>query len=1183
MFLNLTPGTGLDIIQGIRGWDRLSFRGGPHLRKNHMEGKGMKHKTSSHFRLSLLACLVLAAICVSVCPAQDYRAKVQGTVTDPSQAVILGAKVTLTNVNTGISTAKDTNTSGQYVFDFVEPGTYSVTVEMAGFNKFVQENILVQVRGDITVNPVLKVGNISEQVTVSEQVAAVKFNTSGVDLTIDRKMLTDLPILGRNPFRLAFVDPAVVDRGWGANNPYDMWGAETVDIGGSTNGKIDLLLDGAPLGMTNKASYSPPMDAVQEFTVQQNSVDAEFGNSAGGTMSLSMMAGTNALHGTAYYFGRNPKLNAVSDAISRTPNFVRNHIWGASAGHPILKNKLFAFTVWEQWRVKDPRFNLRTLPTDLERTGDFSQSKNIAGGLRTIYDPWSTVLDASGKVTRTPLPGNRIPSQKTDATAARFMQDIWKPNSEGDDITHVNNFKESYTWHSNYWNFSNRVDYNITQKLKVFSRYSQFKNRIDETHTVQTRAMPKDEGGNMFAINIVGDAVYILSPNTVLNVTGSYASIQDDYACPSCEVKDSDLTQFWPNNWFTPYTKELPVMYYPNLNVGDAYFGHRAFWVEHPKNSSLHAKIVQNRGRHDIKVGFAYRRNWGFISYPNPMVFNFGPALTSDTFLSPDTSKSGDSYATFLLGAIASDSNAQYISPFEPLANMYAPYIQDDFRLSRRITLNLGLRFEYETAPVDSQDRFSRYLDLSSPISEFQATPPKIPADVTAVASIPYKWNGAWVFASSDHRGMFNTSKRGFMPRAGIAVRLTDKMSIRVGYGRNIVPPSQMQPFQSSITLYGFTATTTAAPSLQGVPGGRLADPFPATNPLILPTAKSLGRYQNLGASSSWNNQELKSIISDRLSFSIQRQLPQQFRLDATYLLNLSTNVAWGNNLNQTDPNLGYTYKTVLARTVDNPFYNYLTPDKFPGQLRNQAKVSISSLLRPYPQYTGLTQNLSTGRLDRFQSIQLKLQKQFHKGYSLLWGYSYNYDRLQTYFNSDDQYAYKWTFIDSADPRHRISINGSYDLPFGKGRLLLANLHPVLNGVFGGWSASGLFAYNSGAFLRFGGALVSGNPRIDNPTRDRYFDTSVFKILPSYTRRENPYQYPGVTGPRFANCDFTLSKFFPIKGDRTRLEFKMEAYNLTNSFMATNPSVSITSSLFGRSTGQANRGREMQYVLRLHF
>jgi hypothetical protein len=1119
-------------------------------------------------------------------PAQDYRAKVQGIVTDTSDAVISGARVTLLNVNTGISAVKTTSSLGQYIFDLVEPGVYTLTAEHTGFNKYVQENFTVQVRADITVNPVLSVAGVTEQVTVSEQVVGVKFNTSSVDLTIDRKMLTDLPILGRNPFRLALLDPSVVDRGWGANNPFDMWGAATIDVGGGTNGKVDLLLDGAPLSMTNKASYAPPMDAVQEFTVQSNSVDAEFGNSAGGIMSLSMSAGTNAYHGTAYYFGRNPKLNAVSDAISRTPNFVRNHIWGGTLGNPLVKNKLFTFNVWEQWRTKDPRLNIRTMPTDLERTGDFSRSLNAAGGLRTIYDPWTTELDPSGKVTRMPFATNVIPRARMDPTALRFMQDIWKPNNPGDNITGVNNFKESYTWFSNYWNYSNRTDYNISEKWRVFGRYSQFHNLIDESHTVDTKAMPKDEGGAMYSLNVAGDAVYVASPSTVVNLSGSYGSIQDDYFSESAAVTEKDLEAFWPNGWFAPYTKDLPAIYYPYLSIGDAVFGHRFFWIEHPKNASVQGKLVHTRGRHNLKTGLLYRRSFGLINYPDPMTFNFGPAFTSDTFLSPDTSRSGDSYATFLLGALEGSSQAQYISPHELRVNSYAAYLHDDFKLSPRITLNLGIRYEYETAPVDRLDRISRYLDLANPIPEMQGgNAPKIPAEVTAIASIPYQWNGAWVFSSDDHRGMFNTNKGSFMPRAGIAIRLTDNSSLRGGYARYVIPVSQTQPFQTTgIRLYGYTARTYVAPPLTGVPQAKLTDPFPATNPLVLPTGKSLGRYQNLGDAADWPIQDLSTGVRERINLSYQRQLPWQLVGDVTYFFNLGYNLPYSRVMNLADPQIGYTYKTALSRTVPNPFYQYLTPDKFPGQLRNQRSVSVGSLLNPYPHYGTIRQTLTDGVRNQYQSLQFKLQRPFANGVSMLWAYNYNREKNYEFFNSDAQYANEFAYIDYFLPRHRMNIAGSYDLPVGKGRPYLPNLHPVLNGFLGGWSMSGIFNYTSGQFVRFGAAVVEGDPAIDNPTRDRYWDTSKFKgPLPAYTPRTNPWQYPGVTGPRYTNIDATLSKFFPVYGERVRLEFKMEAYNLTNSFMASMPNASVTSSLFGRSTGQANRGREMQYTLRLHF
>jgi hypothetical protein len=1128
-----------------------------------------------------LAFLTVLAFSIS---GQDYRAKVQGIVTDATQAVVIGAKVTLTNVNTGIAVTKTSGQNGFYLFDFVEPGTYTLSVEQRGFNKLVQENILVQVRADITVNPVLAVGNVSEQVTVSEQVSALQFNTSTMDLTVDRKMLTELPILARNPFTLAMLDPAVVNRYWTDRNPFYMWSSSAIDVGGSTSGQNDLLLDSAPLMMTNKGSYAPPMDAVQEFTVQQNSVDAESGFSAGGVLSLSLKSGTNDIHGTAYYFGRNPALNAVASAVSHQPNEVRNHIWGGTVGNPIKKNKLFTFTSWEQWRTKTPRLNVETLPTSLERTGDFSQSKNAAGALRTIYDPWTTQFNpATSTATRTPFPNNVIPSDRVDATAKRIMQDVWQPNNPGDDVTGVNNFKESYYLGTSYWNLSNRTDWNISDKWRVFGRYSQFRNTIDETHSIQSPAIPRWDGGAMYALNIAGDSVYMLRPNMVLEFSGSYGSIHDDYDDPTGKMTSQTLTSIWPNRWFTPYTKDLDPVYYPNMIVGDATFGHGFWWVEHPKNASFRAKLGQNMGKHDLKYGFEYRRAFGYISYPSPWTFNFNSALTADTFIQPNTALSGSPYATFLLGALDSDSQAQYIAPHQPRISSYAGFVQDDIKLTRRLTLNLGLRYEYSGPITDANNVISRYLDLSDPVPEMQSTPPSIPAAVTSIANIPYKWNGAWYFADGSHRAIFQTSKRGFMPRAGLALKVNDKTALRLGYARYVIPVGMTQPFQSSFPIYGYTASTTVAPSLEGIPGGQLSNPFPATNPLILPTGSSLGRYQNLGSSATWEAQDFNTGTSDRINLSVQRQLPLQFNMDVTYFLNLGHNLPYTLQLNQMNPQLSYTYKGLLDQSVANPFYNYLTPTTFPGQLRNQQTVTVGSLLTPYPQYGSLGQINTPGRIDHYQALQMRVQRQFSKGLSFLWAYNYNRESSEEYFNAPDQYANRFTFIDSSNPRHRMNIAGTYELPIGKGHALLAKPNPVVNAVLGGWSTSWIFTYNSGDFLRFGQMIVNGDPAISHPTRSRYFNTAAFAPPAPYTPRTNPWQFPGVTGPRMGNLDATLSKFFPLKGERLRLEFRMEAYNLSNSFMASDPSTDVYSSLFGRSTGQANLGRQMQYTLRLHF
>jgi hypothetical protein len=413
--------------------------------------------------------------------AQDYRARLQGIVTDSSEASVVGATVTLLNTGTGISVARQTGANGAYLFDNVEPGTYTVTAEFQGFSRQIQENVLVQTRADVTVNFNLKPGAVVETITVAASAVTLQFNTTTRELTVDRKMLMDLPVKARNPFTLALLDPAVVNRYFAERNPFFMWSSSSMDVGGNTTRKNDLLLDGAPIQVGPKGSYSPPMDAVQEFSVQQNSVDSEFGHSAGGTMSVSIKSGTNEIHGTAYYFGRNPTFNAVVNPISHTPNFIRNHIWGGTVGGPVKKNKLFTFFAYEGWRTKEPRDTLRTMPTDLQRRGDFSQTLTRTGALRTIYDPTTTVLDVANNTSiRTPFPGNVIPASRFDPTAARIMGDIWGPNGPGDDLAGSNNFKASYAWPMTNWNITNRTDWNVNDRLKVFGRYSRFKTTLDQ-------------------------------------------------------------------------------------------------------------------------------------------------------------------------------------------------------------------------------------------------------------------------------------------------------------------------------------------------------------------------------------------------------------------------------------------------------------------------------------------------------------------------------------------------------------------------------------------------------------------------------------------------------------------------------------------------------------------------------
>src|SRR5215831_18221882 len=855
--------------------------------------------------LFLLACALIA---------QDYRARIQGIVIDSTGATVSGARVAIRNISTGISAARETGQNGAYLFDNVEPGLYIVSAEMPGFARQQQENVLVQTRADVTVNFTLKPGGLVETVNVTASAVELQFNTTTRELTVDRKMLMDLPVKARNPFTLALLDPAVVSRYTAEKNPFFMWSSSQMDVGGSTSTKNDLILDGAPIQIGPKGSYSPPMDAVQEFSVQQNSVDAEFGHSAGGTMSVSMKSGTNDIHGTAYYFGRNPALNAVVNPITRTPNFVRNHIWGGTVGGPIRKNRLFTFFTYEGWRTKEPKDALRTMPTDLERTGDFSRSLTKAGGLRTIYDPTTTVLNvATNTATRQPFAGNIIPASRIDPTAKRIMADLWGPNNPGDDLSGSNNFKASYPWPMKDANFSDRTDWNISDKLKVFGRYSQFRTTLDQGNYTpnNSRAMPNDNGGIMNSRNVAGDAVYTMSARTVLNFRASYDMLEDDYSAPEYAVGEKGLAAFWPNNpWYTPYVKDMPLIYYPNIVINgqtSSSYGKGSYWFQHPHHYSFSGKISQQRGSHYLKAGAEYRYHVGIGIFPNLMNFNFYPDSTANTYLSPDTSLSGDAHASFLLGVLDQRSAARGY-PFQTMRMPFiGAFIHDDWKITRRLTLNLGVRHEWESGPYDDNDIFSRYLDLSAPNQAIQKSPPVIPADLLAL-STP-KFNGAWVFTDDKNRKTFVTQRGIFLPRIGMAFRVNDKTAVNVGFARYVVPVVVGQGTTSANTLAacqwcpGFNQTSTPLPFVEGRPRAYLANPFPADNPLQMPVGKTLGAYNNVGNSANWADQNYRAQTNDRVNFTIMREIPGQFKLDATWFLNYGRHVAHSVQANLADPN----------------------------------------------------------------------------------------------------------------------------------------------------------------------------------------------------------------------------------------------------------------------------------------
>ncbi len=1130
--------------------------------------------------------VVAAVFCLALTlplSAQTYRAQVRGLITDQSGAILPGANVTLSNVNTGLNAVKQSDNSGLYVFDYVDPGTYRLTVEATGFGRFTQQNVVIQSGGDITINASMTPGTLQQSVTVEATPPAVEFNSTNQELTIDTKMANDTPRLDRNPFKLTLLEPAAINTR-GEMQPFQSWAANSVDLGGGTNLKNDLLVDGAPIGIGHKNGYPPNQDDVQEAIVSQNSVNAESGHSAGGIISLTTKGGTNEWHGTAFYLGRYPWLSAEADRTRFSQNAQRQNMFGGALGNPILKNKLFNFFSMEYWKIASPGTYNTTVPTPLERQGDFSQTLAADGTQRTIYDPFSTVVDpVTGAVSRTAFPGNKIPASRFDPLSAKLLGAFWDPNNPGVGYNHANNFQKGYIDAYNYYNFSDRVDYNINEKWRVSGYYGRYHTTDITNNPTPNNSELYQPSGSLRASNIAtGDAVWSVSPSTVINFHGNWYNLTDAYV--SKDIGKNGWASVWPNNpWYKSYQQasaNVPV-YFPTFNIGGNSFGGPGFfWDQRPAAESFSVRASQTKGSHYLKYGFEYRRSGGPTYVSNTDNFLFNQSLTANTSTSPDLKKSGDPFATFLLGAL--DGSSQMVGGPAPItiSDFYGLYIGDDWKVSRKITINLGLREEYETPWHDPNHQLSLGLDLAHADPAIAANPPQMPAQALAIVGPNYySFNGLWRFTSGSHRGMWNAPKLNLQPRFGIAYRISEKTALRFGYAMYTVPSeynftaAPVSGFEDVNFLeppfFGMTGYQNTAPLLNGRPQQTISDPYPANNPLVPIAGTAAGTNVGRGGSPLlWYPEFFQKAYNHRLNVTLEHQFPGQVVTAVTYFRNYG-NQHYNQPLNNIDPRIQLQYQNTLnTTTVANPFYNYLTPQLIPGPLRNQQQVTLGSLLTPFPLYGPLYEIGKLGAGERYQDVELRVQKRFSQGYNFLFGYIYIREKSQQYFNDLDAYLDRLSWQTSDQPRHRITAAGSYELPFGRGKAFLSGLSRGADALIGGWQLTGVLTFNTGNYPRFGNLIVTGNPCQNVPSGD-YFNPSAFSPTPAntYVLRSNPLQYSCITGPSFLNLDASLLKNFHIT-ERVQAQLKMTAYNATNKLNLAAPDTNQSAADFGQSLYQ---------------
>lgn len=1167
----------------------------------------------------ILFCAILLVSFSVVSFAQDYRGKVQGTVTDEGGAVIPGAKVVLQNEATKVEVTTITNDEGRYKFDFIEPGNYTIVTEKESFKKTIQKGVVVQIQSNVTVDPKLSIGDIAASVTVEETPAAVQFNSSGTALTLDNTTVDQMPVRGRNPYNIITLDPSINggENNNGENRPYHHAYANEVDSGGQTFRANEVQLNGVALTSSYKVAYTPSVDAVKEVTFSRSIVDAEQGFSAGGTIALNMKSGGSKYDGAVYYYKRDPRFNAFGDptivrvAGADEKNFRGTNLsmYGGNIGGPIISKKLFFFSSFERWNDNRPITVRLNVPTALERAGDFSQS-----GVN-VYNPYTSTSNTS---TRTQFTGNLIPQSFWDPVGAKLLALMPLPNVPGQELDWQGTKNEI----TKYWNLSTRVDWNINEKLKTFFSYGQFQASPQETNPTDKILFPLN-GSNRYGLNLSADVVYTLTSNTVLNLRGGYFRLTDEYANPASLLGADGLRDLWGTNTFYSSLYTTDQIYYPAIDVrdngGTTYrFGRpgREFW-QHPEGYNGSFRLNTALKDHSLKYGGEYRVNKGKAARFEPLNFTFRHELTAirQSVSGTENLTTGSPWASFLIGALQNSSSARRVPIQEVVGKGYALYLQDDWKVNRNLTLNVGLRWEYEPGPVDAQNRLSQRLDLTSPIPEVGATPPpafdsRVIAILGELGQTPI-YNGAWIFATADNRNAWHRSPTELLPRLGFAYRLNDKASFRAGWARYIQPSSRIRDslgdFVDAYTGYS-TITSTLNPNFTTTPANNfiatLSNPFPTSgagfNPVQQPTQQTLGRYTGLGNAVSFDEYDQKPPINDKFSVVYQQEIWNKMVFSVDYFFNYGTRLPQLVDLNAVDPEYFYGHlRSAWDFNVTNPYRNYLTASVFPGALRNSATVAASQLLRPYPMYQAINQTNTDLRKSMIQSLKFQIQQPAYKGLIFTIAYAINDERTKEAFDDLALYNRQFTWFRTDAAKHRFTNVITWDIPVGRGKRFLSDAPKIVDYILGGWRLTDTTRYYSGRLLQFANynpltgspsgvrLTVTGNPVLENPTNDRWFDTSVFSAVNETTQRQIrtfPVTFPGLVGPSTFQTDATLSKSFTIR-EGMRLEARLEVYNVLNNINWDNPNVTFGNANFGKVIAKrgAYVGREVQYGLRFVF
>jgi hypothetical protein len=1144
--------------------------------------------------------------------AQTYHGGLRGQVRE-SGAAVPGVAITLTNEGTNAVRTTQTNKVGEYVFANVDPGSYAVKVEIQGFKTIDTKGVRIGTQQFRTLDFTLEIGTLSETVEVEATAQLLETSNASVGSTIDAKTLETLPTAGRNPFFMATITPGVTHTG----DPQfvrqqDQTNSSLLSLGGGPRRGNNYTLDGVSIvDIRNRAVVIPSIEAVEEVKVQVTTYDAEMGRTGGGVFNMTGKSGSNTWHGSLLgqnrpsstrsqsFFARKACEEGTGSCEKANTYF---YLYGGSFGGPIVKNKTFFWGSVEGYKTDTIDDSVVRAPNARELSGDFSRS-----GV-TIYDPLTTRPDPAnpGRFIRTPFPGNVIPANRISPIATA-MRNYW-PAAGPASSELVDRSKTATGKLDQVWNDKVRSSAMYTYYHSV---EPQPRSYLKDGKTQEIGANHADPGDGALYRTVHAVAVNnTITPNatTVAHVRLGYTSFADD--CVPVAGFDPGTLGFSSN-----FVNQVPVKKFPYFAIGSYGTDYNGYMFgERPINNityyswDANASISKLWGKHTAKFGASYRKIG--VKNINPGqssgVFNFDGQFTSADPLNADNS---DPYAlaAFLLG-YPSSGNIPVSAPINAYINYIAGYAQDDLRVSSKLTINAGLRYEFEQGLQEKDNRLTVGFDRT------RAWPVQAPG-LNLKGGLMYAGVDGYPTHQSD------PSKTKFAPRLGFAYAASAKTVVRGGYGLFWAPHQYSGINSNSLGTRGFTQRTdlvaTTNNGLTPTSGFNLTNPFPQG--IAQPTGSAGGILTGAGGTVQFVDQFRKSAYVHQYSLDVQHELPGRLLVGISYIGATSRNLGLGGNddatlnINQLDPKY-LALGSALLDQVPNPFFG----NPAFGAFADQRTISRGQLLRPYPQFGDVLAQQVSGGKAQYHSVVLRLERPIVGGWGGRINYTYSsnmnniFGELNQFSNNsgsrnrplnsydvEAEYAHSIT-----EQPHRLNFALTFELPFGRNKKHLSD--PGLARVLlGGWSITPVGYFQSGfpvavvqtpnntnLFTRVQRPNLVGDPATSGNTESHYdpgcgcianwFNVKAWTQAPAFTLGNSPRTLTSVRTPFKTQTDVAIQKVEPLGGSK-EIMVRFEMINIFNNTQFNGPDTTFGSSSFGTITATRGFPRLLQLTVRFAF